>query len=285
MAGLSLNDLPMPRRCYRIDRISRSKFETEEAAQKEDMTRVGLLRSCPDRSTRKRTAYNRLAACIEETDSDEHTTIASAAVMRIHRIKIVGALWKLCQGKKTYFVTLMPRGGSVTPDELMNVNPVKANGWLRTTLARRGARSETNGWVFAYLEGEYNPATSTFLLHWHLIVTHSEMRAVIERLRGHPAFKRTIGAHNNPDGVDVRIVVQRVRQHTLPNAISYVVKNAWYAKWRSEDDDGNRKTARCRGRIPEPAHSKVLLWLDRWRVQDMTMMLNLYVGKNGITAR
>jgi hypothetical protein len=285
MAGLSLDKLPMPRRRYRIDRISGSKFETEEAMQEEDATRARCLYSCPGRTDFEQTACNRLAARIEETEGDEHITIASALVMRTHRIKIVGGLWPLCQGKRTYFVTLMPRDCSVTPDELPNVNPADWNQWLRTTLTRCGAKSETNGWIFGYLEGEYNSATDMILLHWHLIVTHSQMRAVIERLRGHPAFKRTVGAHNNPDGVDVRIVVQRVRQHTLPSAISYVVKGGWYAKWRSEDGEGNRKTARCKGRIRGPAGSKVLLWLDRWRVQDMAMMLNLYAGKNGITAR
>ena len=171
MAGLSLDDLPMPRRRYRIDRIPGSKFETEEAAQKEDITRAGLLRSCPGHSTREKTAYNRLAARIQETDPDKHSTIAWAEVMRNQRIKIVGGLWELCRGRRTYFVTLMPRGCSVTPDELMNVNPVDWNQWLRTTLDRRGAKSKTSGWIFAYLEGEYNSATGLVLLHWHLIVT------------------------------------------------------------------------------------------------------------------
>jgi hypothetical protein len=285
MAGLSLDDLPMPRRRYRIDRISSSKFETEGAAQKEDMTRARMLRSCLGRSTFEQRTYNRLAARIEEIDPEKHTTIASAVVMHTHRIKIVGGLWPLCSGNETYLVTLMARDYSVTPDELMNVNPVDCNQWLRTTLARCGAKSETYGWIFAYLEGEYNSATGMIQLHWHLIVTHSQMRAVIERLRGHSAFKRMVGANNNPDGIDMRIVVQPVPEEDLPNAISYAVKGGWYAKWRSEDDGGNRQTARCKGRIPEPARSKVLLWLDRWRVQNMAMMLNLYVGKNGITAR
>ena len=30
MSRLSLNDLPMPPRCYRIDRNANTKFETEE---------------------------------------------------------------------------------------------------------------------------------------------------------------------------------------------------------------------------------------------------------------
>ncbi len=285
MAGLSLDNLPMPRRRYRIDLKPGSKFETQEFAQKEDATRARLLRGYPGRSTFEQKAYNRLAARIEETDPEEHITIASALVMRTHRIKIVGGLWPLCQDRRTYFVTLMPRDCSVTPDELPNVNPVDWNQWLRTTLARCGAKAETNGWIFAYLEGEYNSATGMIQLHWHLILNHSAMLAVIKQLRGHAAFKRTVGTHGNPDGIDVRIHVKRVRGDGLPVVISYVVKNGWYAKWRSEDDEGNRKTARCKGRIPEPARSKVLLWLDRWRVQDMAMMLNLYVGKNGITAR
>jgi hypothetical protein len=285
MAGLSLGDLPMPPRCYRIDRIANTQFETEEAAQEEDETRARLLRNYPGRSTSDQTARNRLAAAILGTDTDEHTTLASAAVMRLHRIKIIGGLWPLCLGQKTYSVTLIPRGFSVTPDELSRIDPVKANRRLRMTLARCGAKSGTSGWIYAYLEGEYNPETGMIQLHWHLILTHQDMYAVIERLRAHSAFKRTVGACNNPDDIDVRVMVKPISQRTLPQAISYATKGAWYSKWRAEDEAGTRRSQTGKCRIPEPVHSKVLQWLDRWRVGDMAMLLNLHVTKSGITAR
>jgi hypothetical protein len=285
MSRLSLGDLPMPPRCYRIDRIANTQFETEEAAQEEDETRARLLRNYPCRSTSDRAARNRLAIAILGTDTEQHCTLASAVVMRLHRIKIVGGLWPLCLGQETYSVTLIPRGFSVTPDELSRIDPVKANRWLRVTLARCGARSNADGWIYAYLEGEYNPETGMIQLHWHLIMTHQDMYAVIGRLRAHSAFERTVGACNNPDGIDVRVMVKPVDQDTLPDIISYATKAAWYSKWRAIDESDNRKSQRRRGRIPEPARTKVLQWLDRWRVGDMAMLLNLHVTTNGITAR
>lgn len=285
MSRLSLGDLPTPPRCYRIDLIPDSQFETEEAARREDETRARLLRNYPGGSAVEHAARNRLAVSIIGSDTDEHNSPASALVMRRHRIKIVGGLWPLCVGQEAYFVTLIPRGFSVTPDELDSVDPVEANQWLRMALTRSGAKSGTNGWIFAYLEGEYNPKTGRIQLHWHLIITHRDMLAVIKQLRGHSAFKRTIGACNNPDSIDVRVMVKHVGQDTLPEIISYATKAAWYSKWRADDETGSRRSQTGKCRIPEPAHSEVLLWLDRWRVGDMAMLLNLHVTKNGITPR
>lgn len=285
MSRLSLDDLPMPPRRYRIDLMPDSKFETDAQAQKEDETRVRFLRNYPGRPSFEQAACNRLAGAILGNDTDDHRSLASAVSMRLHRIKITGGLWPLCQGERTYFATLIPRGFSVAPDELMDVDPIKKNQWLRVTLARCGATSDTGGWIYAYLEGEYNPVTGMIQLHWHLIMTHSAMRKVMEQLREHSAFKRTIGACNNPDSIDVRVMVKRVTPGTLPSAISYVTKGAWYSKWRVNTNDGGRKAQRQRGRIPEPARTKVLLWLDRWRAGDMSMLLNVHVTRNGITPR
>ncbi|MGR6331481.1 hypothetical protein ACU5AX_20690 [Sphingomonas sp. XXL09] len=167
----------------------------------------------------------------------------------------------------------------------MNVNALKANQWLRMTLARYAANSGMDGWIFAYLEGEYNPETGMIQLHWHLIMTRSPTRAVIKRLREHRAFRREVGSHNNPDGIDVRVMVKCIDTGTLPHAISYVTKGAWYSKRRAFDENNGRKTQRRKGRIPEPAHTAVLRWLDRWKLGDMAMLLNLHVTKSGITPR
>ena len=122
-------------------------------------------------------------------------------------------------------------------------------------------------------------------VHWHLIVVGDGMVSAIKRLRQQPRFKRRVGARNNPDGVKMRIKIQRVRQSRLHRAINYATKGTWYQKWRDEGADGARRTQKYRSRIQEPTGSKVLLWLDRWKVGDMTMMLNLWVSKSGLTPR
>jgi len=122
-------------------------------------------------------------------------------------------------------------------------------------------------------------------LHWHLIVCGEAMREAVERLRDHRRFRRVVGAVNNPDGVDVRIEVKRISQATLPVVIGYTTKAGWFSRWRTVNADGQPKSQRQKCRIPEPAHSQVLLWLDQWTVGDMALLVNLYVTKEGITPR
>lgn len=285
MPRLSLEHLPRPRRRNDIARIAGSHFETEEAAQKEDQVRVRRLRGNAGRTDGEQAECDHLADQIERVGPDNPTTLPSKVAMRPHRLRMAGDLLRLCRGKRTYFVTLIPRGLSIAPDDLPGFNPKKENQKLRVTLNRAGANSGTKGWIFAYLEGEYNPATGMIQVHWHLIVVGDGMVSAIKRLRQQPRFKRRVGARNNPDGVKMRIKIQRVRQSRLHRAINYATKGTWYQKWRDEGADGARRTQKYRSRIQEPTGSKVLLWLDRWKVGDMTMMLNLWVSKSGLTPR
>jgi len=285
MPRLSLEHLPRPRRRNNIARIAGSRFETEDAAQKEDQVRVRRLRANAGRTKAEQAECSHLADQIEEVGPANPTTLTSKVAMRAIRLQMAGELLRLCRGKRTYFVTLIPRGLSIAPDDLPGFDPKKENQKLRVTLNRAGASSRNEGWIFASLEGEYNPATGMVQIHYHLIVVGDGMVGAIKRLRQQPRFKRKMGTRNNPDGVKMRIQVKRVRRSRLHRAINYAIKGTWYQKWRDEGADGARKTQKCRGRIQEPTGSKVLLWLDRWKVGDMTMMLNLWVGKNGLTPR
>ena len=285
MPRLSLEHLPRPRRRNNIARIAGSRFETQEAAQKEDQVRIRRLRGSADRTDAEQAECNHLADQIEQVGPDNPTTLPSKVAMRAIRLRMAGELLRLCRGKRTYFVTLIPRGLSIAPDDLPGLDPKKENQKLRVTSNRAGANSRAEGWIFAYLEGEYNPATDMIQMHWHLIVVGDDMVSAIKRLRQLPRFKRRMGARYNHDGVKMRIQVKRIRQSRLHRAINYATKGTWYQKWRDEGADGARKIQKFRGRIQEPTGSKVLLWLDRWKVGDMTMMLNLWVGKNGLTPR
>jgi hypothetical protein len=285
MAGLSLDDLPIPARDLRVDIVPGSKFETEAVMQEEDQKRARMLLNPSGRSAAERRACKLLARRIRRAARDETSTLASASSQRGYRVRLIGGLLHLCRGRRTYLVTLIPRGFEVTPEGLADVNPKNLTQWLRVTLRRCGATANTRGWIYAYLEGEYNPATGMIQLHWHLIVRGDAMHAAVEGLRQHSRFRRVVGAVNNPDSIDVRVMVQQVRQRTMPQTIGYTTKGAWYSKWRAIDENSNRSSQSGKCRIPEPVHSKVLLWLDRWKVGDMAMLLNLHVTKNGITPR
>ncbi|WP_294312335.1 hypothetical protein [uncultured Sphingomonas sp.] len=285
MSARSLDSLPRPPRAFDIARRRTSKFETKEATQKEDRQRIRALRNYPGRSAVEQRKCNRLARRIHQAAAEEGIVLASSQSMRDYRGRCIGELWRLSRGKRTYFVTLIPRGMSVTPDELEEHDPTADIQWLRVTLGRLGANVSARGWIYGYLEGEYNPATGKIQLHYHVIVQGLAMLDAIERLREHSRFLRLPGAANNPDGIDVRVHGKRVRQCHLPEVISYTTKGAWYSRWRGTDLEGRRTSQANRCRVPEPANTKVLLWLDRWRVSDMTMLINLRVGREGLVPR
>jgi hypothetical protein len=285
MPRLTLSELPMPARAYRIDLVPGYEFETLADTQKEDAKRRRRLLSHHGRPTAEKEARDVLAERLLCTKEEAPKSLASAVGMRDLRRRLIGGLLPLCEDGPGYHATLMPRGCAVTPDGLKDVDPKNEAQWLRMALRRCGVTAETQGWIYGYLEGEYNPATGMIQLHWHLIICGEAMRQAVERLRGHSRFRRVVGGANNPDGIDVRIEVKRLWQAALPLVIGYTTKVAWFSKWRTIDTDGRPKSQRQKCRIPEPVHSQVLLWLDQWTVGDMALLVNLHVTKKGLTPR
>jgi len=45
---------------------------------------------------------------------------------------------------------------------------------------------------------------------------------------------------------------------------------------------GKRIRARRKQRIGEPHHSQALLWLNRWEIADLSLMVGLRVTKTGL---
>ncbi|WP_242193633.1 hypothetical protein, partial [Sphingomonas hankookensis] len=257
-------------------------LETLEVALKEDDRRVDGLRQCGAKPLELCEACEDLAERISQRRIVPETP-ASKRYMRIMRAYITAELLELLgmvPNERVYLVTLIPVGLALTIDELMHMDPQVPKQQLRVILGRCGANPGVAGWACGYLDGEYNPATGLFQLHWHLIVT-GDLVKVFERLKGRTAYKSVKRVADSPDGVATRVHIQEVDDPLNPQVITYAFKGSWYARWRGEAGD-NGDEARCvvgpRTRIPEPYHSQWLLWMDKWAFDHMLININLRLG-------
>lgn len=264
-------------------------LETAQDARVEDDARVSRLRQRRYKTLGEQGACEALALRLADPRGIPDT-LASKRYMRIvraHLTLMLQALLKAMPGDPVAFVTLMPAGHGFTLAKLATVDPTLLRRQLRMCLQRCGANPGVAGWAFAYLDGEYNPQTDMVLLHWHVLAT-GDMIAVFERLKARLAYTSVRRAKDSPDGVATRVHIKPVTaplDPQNPQLITYCMKGSFYARRRGEKEK-NGEAKRCsqqyRSRIPEPQHSQVLLWLDRWRFQDMMMLVNLRLGKEGL---
>lgn len=258
-------------------------LETELEAKKEDHERGRRLLWRKGKTPQERDACAELASRVCQARSIPQT-LASKRYVRLIRACLAANLLKLLRlapDERVYLVTLIPAGHAFTIDELMQVDPRLLVQRLRVTLGRCGANPGVSGWAFGYLDGEYNLATGLFQLHWHLIVT-GDLIKVFQRLKRRTAYKSVKRVADNPDGVATRVHIREVDDPQNPRPLTYVMKGSWYARWRGETGDNEDEVQRVVGprvRIPEPYHSRVLLWLDQWEFNDMLIMINLKLGK------
>ena len=130
------------------------------------------------------------------------------------------------------------------------------------------------------------PTRGVFRVHVHGIAT-GEMIRFVDQLRKrddlNPALDEDIGLEKNPP----RLVLNGKRKplNDLPSAISYQFKAYWPSRWIGPvKDSGKTKRRRLGGRIPEPFHTQLLLWFDRHQLSDITLLMNVRVGKQGFVA-
>jgi len=107
-------------------------------------------------------------------------TLASCGYMRDQRIRVVGGMWKLSKssefGAPSVF-TAIARGLEIPGKALNSINPQSICAAFRSDLNRSGA-VEANGYLIAFLDGEYEPNTDVWRLHFHGLVA-GEMRHVM----------------------------------------------------------------------------------------------------------
>lgn len=290
MSGRSVNDLGKPSLPYRVDRRCRGLcgFETLKDSRKEDLFRAKRLRKATKCFPEEIEGPSALAlgAQLERAGNgdDVPASLSSSTTMRGLRINIIGAVWSLIMMvglKALHGFTIIPATWEFSADELPNVNPVWLMNSLRAALYARGAR-KAKGWIIAFIHGEWDPIGKIFRLHVHGLA-YGDMVEVIDRLRKLPNYKTQKYLKDGTlSPVYRRIKMTRKPLTNLPRPITYLLQSYWPQRALFISDDGARRRARRKRRIAEPQHSQVLLWLDKWNIRDLTLMVGLRVTKTGL---
>lgn len=296
MARLSIENLPSPADAFQIERLQppppdrlgrqRATFERSENSADEDRTRVRSLRRNSGQGELFRAASaKRLARKLNRHRRPR--SLASSRWMRRMRRRVVGALWKLVRegpwdpavGTQVATFTLVPRVWEFDAPGLNSADPSAMLAWLRTELNRCGA-SAADGWLVAFIHGEWEPNKGVYRLHVHGVAAGG-MIAVVDGLRCRPHFAAP--RRDQPaDVVEYRVRLSRQPLNHLPHALSYQLKAYWPERWIGPvGEHGIVKRERCGRRISEPYHSQVLLWLDQWRLSDISLLMKVRVGRQG----
>ena len=128
------------------------------------------------------------------------------------------------------------------------------------------------GPFICFLHGEFEPTSGVYQLHFHGVTT-ADKAAALHRLKAIAGYERTrTGA----------APVRCEQVNDRPHQFTYMLKSYWPSR-AVRLVDGERKRDRKGGRIPEPFHTQVLLWLDRQKLADMTLMNECWSPRKGGT--
>jgi hypothetical protein len=178
-------------------------------------------------------------------------------------------------------ITIVPRNAVYTPKEFDDLDPNQLTAALRTALYAKGA-AKASGWLIVFLHGEHEPKANVYRPHFHGYA-YGGMVDVVRRLRQLPNYKtQKHGKDGRINSVYRPVQVKVKRPRNIRREINYRLQSYWPAKAIIIFDDGLQKRASRRRRISEPYHSQVLLWMDRWELSDLTLMIGLRVTKNGL---
>lgn len=182
---------------------------------------------------------------------------------------------------KAKAVTIVPRNAKCKPHQLNDLDPNRLKEALAAALYAKGA-AEASGWLIVFLHGEHEPKGNDVRTHFHGYA-EGEMVEVVKRLRELPNYKtQKIGKDGRVNAVYRPVQVKMKRPRNFRRQINYRLQSYWPAKKIIISDDGLHKRATRKRRIREPYHSQVLLWLDRWKLSDLTLMIGLRVTKAGL---
>lgn len=280
-----------PESPYRADKdapdvlANNKRFETKGKCKKESATRAkGLRRPIVLNSPLVQPLQAQaLARKLERSadDGDYPVSPACALFMGWFRYRFIAALWKLyaeqlvADSPKT--LTIIPRAWEFTPEQLMDADPRRLLESLRTTLYKMGAK-DADGWLIMFLHGEYDPVAGVFRLHVHGLAS-ADMIEVVKKLRKLDQFKtRKLGPTGGPEAIYRPVRIRGMALTDLPAPLSYIAQSFWPSRAIYVDQDGNNRRQKLKRRIPEPYHSLVLLWLDRWNVNDLMLRIHLRVS-------
>ena len=287
MARKSIADLPLPLPRYRPDRAppcdrSGHSFETKPEARAEDRDRTRRIRLAAWSADAPfdRDAALALADKLERSGRNrgDYESMASKVWMGRRRIRIGGALWQLVDEHEGFNVlSVRPRGWLFTAEELARLDPRELIAGFRRVLDRQRS-GQPLGFLIAALHGEFDEDTGLFDVPLHGVADQA-MLEVVRSIRELPNYRCRRSLGETP-----RVVVGRQPLSNLPYPLTYRFQSSWPKRWRGEID-GVDERASTRHRIPEPFHTALLVWLDRWSLADITLLMGAYVGRSGLVLR
>ncbi len=267
-------------------------FESTDALYALRDERVPILRSAAANVDDGHAAGQFLCLARRLSGRKVHRTMADPLYMHEARRAVGSGVWRLLDqttiGKTARFVTIIQRDAQYRGNEPIPFDPRRLKGSLQSAMNRCGAR-DADGFLMLWLEGDYHPLTRNGQAHWHGLVGGG-MVGVMERLMETDKFlsskASTLRPRYRPNLGDPVIDPIRLRGPLfgLPRPILYCLKQRWWA--RPVDvtaADGRWSSFEAKARpmpcIPE-AYS--LLWRDQHSLSDITLMMGVYVGREGL---
>lgn len=284
MPGLKLEHLLWPEDSYRVD-LHSPTFETEADAEAEDALRAKRLRKRAQKSHRKRAV--RLAALADLLDPtltpEIPQTLASSRYVRMLRIRVIGAVWKLAEEDETGRVEridVLKPGWAMAVKNFRKLNSDRLRAEFRADLLRAAKElglacvANCKGFLIAFLHGEHQADCDLIHTHFHLIVS-GDWIDVVMRLKSFRKYAST---------EKVKRPVQRGKQLVnLAYALSYLLKSYWPKKWKGHVSGvGRERRSRRHSRIEEPQHSEVLIWLHQLTVGQTILKMGVRQTRRGL---
>ena len=290
MARENITKLSLPPDDFRPDLAApdvhgKSRFQTLEDAHAEDAIRIrmidealelGLLRRTERRMAEK--LLKRLKKGLRHPGSTD--SLASAVRAREYRIRVIGWLrhvaylesCKVDGGWSTFHI--LPPKWAFDSEELLRVDPNRLTESIRRLFNDGGAMPP--GWLFAGLHGEFDPVHDVWRLHLHGAASH-ELLNRLDELRGCRSLTQS-----EADQAAAPIRITREKINDPLRALTYCLQLWW--PLRSSTDKETNEAIRLHGRrrIPNPHHTRKLLWLDRQSLPDLTLRIGLRVSNGAL---
>lgn len=290
MAGWSITKLPRPPKGFRPGKGKHRKFggagfETKEDAEREDDKRARLIRTAKGKLVTKSAKHEaKMLASRLEDRRQPPASLASQRYMRKHRARVAGWLWWLhCNPDlpQCAFFTILPDRWRIAAEDLALIDPNALLEGLRADINRVLPKG-IGGYLFACLHGEFVESVTGgyFDIHVHGLAC-GRFVAAIDSLRHRPKYHPKSWSKPGDRAKFPRVRVSRGPLTNLPKPMTYCVQAFWPAKAMTKR--GSIKTQRGqRRRIPEPFHTQLLIWLDRWKLQDITLLMGIRATKKGL---
>ena len=281
MPSPGISKLALPPKPYRIDNRL-DMFDQPVACGEENDTRFKLLYKYGDPKyeddrlfpvSESITLADRLKSL---PGSTAEASLACSLSMREARLRVGSWLWALhddtVEHAPTTF-TVASRSWEIEANQLRQFDPRKLVNEFLTDMNRAGGLNHI-GYVTAFLHSELVNET-LYRQHFHGLCTQ-EFAGILDKLRLNEKYQTRSGERPS-------IKIRRKPLDNVPYALTYLLKSYWPGIYEGPVGDGTftGRQSHVR-RIKEPHHSNVLLWLDQWRLEDITLLKNLRVRAGGL---